>query len=233
LQGEIKFERNLKISFKPVGLCLKNELGTNPPQEEGMVISMKRTAEITRKTRETDITISINIDGSGSCKIETGVGFLDHMLTALAVHADFDLTVKCKGDLQVDAHHTVEDVGIVLGTALKNALGDVKIVRFGNACIPMDDALGNCSLDICGRPFTVFNAEFDGEKIGKYENCLTKEFMRALAFNAGITLHISAPYGSNDHHKTEAMFKSLAYALKKAVRVKEDGKIVSTKGVLS
>ncbi|MCL2636763.1 MAG: imidazoleglycerol-phosphate dehydratase HisB [Oscillospiraceae bacterium] len=194
---------------------------------------MKRTAEITRKTKETDIRISIKIDGAGECKIETGVGFFDHMLTALAVHGGFDLTVKCSGDLQVDAHHTVEDVGIVLGTALKNALGDEKIMRFGNASIPMDDALGACTLDICGRPFLVFNAEFEGEKIGKYETCLTKEFMQALAFNAGITLHISAPYGSNDHHKTEAIFKALAYALKQAVIVKEDGKIASTKGVLS
>jgi imidazoleglycerol-phosphate dehydratase len=154
------------------------------------------------------------------------------MLTALAVHGGFDLVIKCTGDLQVDAHHTVEDVGIVLGTAFKNALGNAKIARFGNAAIPMDDALGNCNLDICGRPFLVFNAEFDSEKIGDYENCLTKEFMRALAFNAGITLHISVLYGSNDHHKTEAMFKSLAYALKQAVCIKEDGKIASTKGVL-
>jgi imidazoleglycerol-phosphate dehydratase len=194
---------------------------------------MKRTAEITRRTNETDIKISLDIDGCGSCQIDTGVGFFDHMLTALAVHGGFDLIVKCAGDLQVDAHHTVEDVGIVLGTALKNALGDAKITRFGNAAIPMDDALGNCNLDICGRPFLIFNAEFDGEKIGEYENCLTKEFMRALAFNAGITLHISVLYGSNDHHKTEAMFKSLAYALKQAVRIKENGKIASTKGVLS
>jgi imidazoleglycerol-phosphate dehydratase len=194
---------------------------------------MKRTAEISRKTNETDITILLEIDGVGSCEIETGVGFFDHMLTAFAVHGGFNLTVKCAGDLQVDAHHTVEDVGIVLGTVLKNALEDVKIMRFGNASIPMDDALATCSLDICGRPFLVYEAEFTSEKTGEYENCLTKEFMRAVAFNAGITLHISAIYGSNDHHKTEAMFKSLAYALRQAVRVKEDGLIASSKGVLS
>jgi len=194
---------------------------------------MKRIADVTRKTNETDITVSINIDGTGSCKVNTGVGFFDHMLTAFTVHGGFDLDVKCTGDLQVDAHHSVEDVGIVLGTAFKNALGEVKIKRFGNACIPMDDALGSCSLDICGRPFLVYNIDFESEKIGEYENCLTKEFMRAFAFNAGLTLHISALYGSNDHHKTEAMFKALAYALREAVRVKEDGVIASSKGVLS
>jgi imidazoleglycerol-phosphate dehydratase len=194
---------------------------------------MNRKAEIIRKTSETNIKISLDIDGDGVHKINTGVGFFDHMLTALAVHGSFDLVIECNGDLKIDAHHTVEDVGIVLGTALKKALGDTKIIRFGSAGIPMDDALGTCNLDICGRPFLVFNAEFDGEKIGEYENCLTKEFMRALAFNAGITLHISVLYGSNDHHKTEAMFKSLAYALKQAVRIKEDGKIISTKGMLS
>jgi imidazoleglycerol-phosphate dehydratase len=194
---------------------------------------MQRIAEITRKTNETDITVSLNVDGSGNCEINTGVGFFDHMLTAFAVHGGFDLTVKCAGDLQVDAHHTVEDVGIVLGTALKNALGDVKIMRFGNAGIPMDDALGTCSLDICGRPFLVFNIDFEGGKTGEYENCLTKEFMRAFAFNAGVTLHTAALYGSNDHHKTEAVFKALAYALRQAVKVKEDGVIASSKGVLS
>ncbi|MDR2532805.1 MAG: imidazoleglycerol-phosphate dehydratase HisB [Oscillospiraceae bacterium] len=194
---------------------------------------MKRTAEITRKTKETDILVKLDIDGAGDCEINTGVGFFDHMLTCFAVHSGFDLTVKCQGDLQVDAHHTVEDAGIVLGTAFKQALGDIKITRFGNACIPMDDALGSCSLDICGRPFLVYEIEFENEKTGEYENCLTKEFMRAFAFNAGITLHICAMYGSNDHHKTEALFKSLAYALKQAVRIKEDGRIVSSKGVLS
>ncbi|MCL2018357.1 MAG: imidazoleglycerol-phosphate dehydratase HisB [Oscillospiraceae bacterium] len=193
---------------------------------------MERKAEITRKTKETTLTVSLNIDGTGVCQIDTGVGFFDHMLTALAVHGEFDMVVKCKGDLQVDAHHTIEDTGIVLGTAFKNALGDVKITRYGSASIPMDDALGFCSLDICGRQFLVYDAEFNGEKTGEYENCLTKEFMQAFAFNAGITLHISALYGDNDHHKTEAMFKSLAYALKQAVRIKEDGLIASTKGVL-
>ena len=190
-----------------------------------------RTAEITRKTNETDIFVSVNIDGTGTPEIDTGVGFFDHMLTALCVHSGVDLKITCKGDLQVDAHHTVEDVGIVLGTALKKALGDIKITRFGNAQIPMDDSLGTCSLDICGRSFLVYEAEFESEKTGEYENCLTKEFMQAFAFNAGITLHICAVYGSNDHHKNEAMFKSLAYALKQAAVPKQGG-IASSKGVL-
>ncbi|MCL1823477.1 MAG: imidazoleglycerol-phosphate dehydratase HisB [Oscillospiraceae bacterium] len=194
---------------------------------------MQRTAEIMRKTNETDITVFLNIDGFGNCEIDTGVGFFDHMLTALGVHAGFDLKVSCKGDLQVDAHHTVEDIGIVLGTALKQALGEVKIMRFGNMSIPMDDALGSCSLDICGRQFLVYEAAFTFEKTGDYENCLTKEFMQAFACNAGLTLHICAMYGENDHHKNEAMFKALAYALKQAVKPKEDGLIASSKGVLA
>ena len=194
---------------------------------------MQRKAEIKRKTNETDIFVSIEVDGDSVCEISTGVGFFDHMLTALAVHAGFNLAIKCTGDLQVDAHHTVEDVGIVLGIALKKALGEEKITRFGNSYIPMDDALGSCTLDICGRPFLVYSAEYEFEKTGDYENCLTKEFMQAFAFNAGITLHICAQYGENDHHKNEAMFKALAYALKQAVKPKSDGKIASTKGVLS
>ena len=194
---------------------------------------MNRKAEIKRKTNETDIFLSLEIDGEGTCEVSTGVGFFDHMLTALAVHAGFNLELKCAGDLQVDAHHTVEDVGIVFATALKKSLGDIKINRFGSASIPMDDALGTCSLDICGRPFLVYEAKFEFEKTGDYENCLTKEFMQAFAFNAGITLHISALYGDNDHHKNEAMFKALAYALKQAVVPKADGKIASSKGVLA
>ncbi|MCL2107971.1 MAG: imidazoleglycerol-phosphate dehydratase HisB [Oscillospiraceae bacterium] len=191
-----------------------------------------RKAEIKRKTNETEIFVSLEIDGDGIAEISTGIGFFDHMLTAFAVHCGVNLAVKCVGDLEVDAHHTVEDVGIVLGTALKNALSDTKITRFGHASIPMDDAIGVCSLDICNRPFLVYNAKFELEKTGDFDNCLTKEFMQAFAFNAGITLHISALYGENDHHKNEAMFKALAYALKQAVVPKKDGKIATTKGVL-
>lgn len=192
---------------------------------------MNREANITRKTKETDITVLLKIDG-GEVKINTGIGFLDHMLTALGVHGGFGLTLEAKGDLYVDGHHTAEDVGIVLGKAFCEALGDKGgILRYGSAFIPMDEVLGFCAVDISGRPFLVFNAEFVNEKIGELETCLIEEFMRAFAFNAGITLHLRCEYGKNDHHKAEALFKALAYALKTAVKP-NSGEIVSTKGVL-
>lgn len=192
-----------------------------------------RTSEITRKTKETDIKIKLNIDGSGTPVIDTGIGFFDHMLTALCVHGGFDMEISCKGDLNVDGHHSVEDVGISLGKAFGEALGDKSgITRYGSAFIPMDEALGFCALDISARPFLVFNAEFTNEKIGDYDSCLTEEFMRAFAFNAGITLHLKSEYGKNDHHITEALFKALAYALRTAVKKNESGKAVSTKGTL-
>lgn len=192
---------------------------------------MNRVANITRKTKETNITASLKLDG-GDVKINTGIGFLDHMLTALGVHGGFGLTLEAKGDLYVDGHHTAEDVGIVLGKAFCEALGDKGgIVRYGSAFIPMDEALGFCAVDISGRPFLVFNAEFVNEKIGELDTCLIEEFMRAFAFNAGITLHLRCEYGKNDHHKAEALFKALAYALKTAVK-QNSGEIVSTKGVL-
>lgn len=192
-----------------------------------------RTSEITRKTKETDIKIKLNLDGSGTPVINTGIGFFDHMLTALCVHGGFDMEIFCKGDLNVDGHHTVEDVGIALGKAFCEALGDKSgITRYGSAFIPMDEALGFCALDISARPFLVFNAEFTNEKIGDYDSCLTEEFMRAFAFNAGITLHLRSEYGKNDHHITEALFKAMAYALRTAVKKNESGKAVSTKGSL-
>ncbi len=192
-----------------------------------------RTAQITRTTKETDITANLDLDGGAKAEISTGIGFLDHMLTALAVHGGFSLSLTCKGDLNVDGHHTAEDIGIVLGMAFKEALGDkAGIMRYGSAFIPMDEALGFCSLDISARPFLVFNAEFTNEKVGEFDTCLTEEFMRAFAFNAGITLHLRVEYGSNDHHKIEALFKALAYALKAATRRNTDGSVVSTKGVL-
>ena len=194
---------------------------------------MNRTAQITRKTKETDITLSLDLDEGGKVSINTGIGFLDHMLTALAVHGCFSLTVKCDGDLYGDGHHTTEDIGIVLGKAFAQALGDkAGIMRYGSAFIPMDEALAFCALDISARPFLVFNAQFTNAMIGQYDSCLTEEFMRAFAFNAGITLHLRCEYGSNDHHKTEALFKALAYALKTAVRRNTDGAAVSTKGML-
>ena len=195
--------------------------------------AMNRTAEITRKTRETDIKIKLDLDKSGEVSIDTGIGFLDHMLTALAVHGGFSLSVKCAGDLNVDGHHTTEDIGIVLGMAFREALGDKSgIMRYGSAFIPMDESLAFCSRDISARPFLVFNAQFTNERVGEFDTCLTEEFMRSFAFNAGITLHLRVEYGSNDHHKIEALFKALAYALKAAVKRNTDGSAVSTKGVL-
>ncbi len=194
---------------------------------------MNRTAEITRTTKETDITLKLDLDGGAKADINTGIGFLDHMLTALAIHGGFSLDLNCKGDLNVDGHHTAEDIGIVLGMAFKEALGDkAGIMRYGSAFIPMDEALAFCSLDISARPFLVFNAEFKNERVGEFDTCLTEEFMRAFAFNAGITLHLRVEYGSNDHHKIEALFKAMAYALKTAVKRNADGSVVSTKGVL-
>ena len=194
---------------------------------------MDRKSEITRTTKETDISLRLDLDGGARAEIDTGIGFLDHMLTALALHGGFSLSVKCKGDLYVDGHHSAEDIGIVLGTAFKEALGDKSgIMRYGSAFIPMDEALAFCSLDISARPFLVFDAEFGSERVGEFDTCLTEEFMRAFAFNAGITLHLRCEYGTNDHHKIEALFKALAYALKEAVRLNTDGSTVSTKGML-
>ncbi len=191
-----------------------------------------RRAEIQRNTKETKITVTIDLDGSGKHDINTGIGFFDHMLTALCVHGGFDLTVHTDGDLYVDGHHSVEDTGIVLGQAFKAAIGDMKgINRYGTSFIPMDESLGFCCLDISNRPFLVYECEFSDPRTGAYDNCLTEEFMRAFAFNAGITLHLKCPYGSNDHHKNEAMFKALAHALKEAVKINGGG-ILSTKGVL-
>lgn len=194
---------------------------------------MNRTAQITRTTKETDITLKLDLDGGARADVNTGIGFLDHMLTALAVHGGFSLELSCKGDLHVDGHHTAEDIGIVLGLAFKEALGDkAGIMRYGSAYIPMDEALAFCSLDISARPFLVFNAQFTNERVGEFDTCLTEEFMRAFAFNAGITLHLRVEYGSNDHHKIEALFKAMAYALKAAMKRNDDGSVVSTKGVL-
>ena len=196
---------------------------------------MPRTAEITRKTKETDITVLIDLDGKGENEIATGIGFFDHMLTALSKHSGIDMKISCKGDLEVDSHHSVEDVGIVLGQALKEALGDkVGIRRYGDAKIPMDEAIGEAVIDISGRPFIVYNCDFKGDMMGQMDTGLVEEFMRAFAFNAGITLHISAQYGTNNHHKAEAMFKALARALRQATEIdpRFEGQIVSTKGSL-
>jgi len=195
---------------------------------------MSRKSEIIRKTGETDITLSINIDGAGKGNINTGVGFLDHMLNLFARHGLFDLDIKAKGDLEVDAHHTVEDVGIVLGQAIKQALGEKKSIRrYGSSFVPMDETLALVALDLSGRPYLVFDAELKCQKLGNMETELVEEFFRAVSFNAGITLHIKVLYGTNTHHIIEAIFKAFGRALDDAAR--EDDRIegvMSTKGIL-
>ncbi|MBQ8119357.1 MAG: imidazoleglycerol-phosphate dehydratase HisB [Ruminococcus sp.] len=191
-----------------------------------------RTANIARKTKETDIELSVNLDGKGEVSVDSGIGFFDHMLTALAVHSGVDMNIKCKGDLYVDGHHSVEDIGICLGKAFAEALGDkAGIARYGSAYVPMDEALAFCSLDISGRAFLVFDANFSDDRIGEFDTCLAEEFFRAFAFNAGITLHIRQEYGKNDHHICEAIFKAVAHALKQALAY-NGGAVLSTKGVL-
>ena len=190
-----------------------------------------RTAELTRMTKETEISLNLSLDG-GEVKVSTGIGFFDHMLTALAFYAGWGLELTVKGDLYVDGHHTVEDTGIVLGQALRQALGDKKgIRRFGSAYVPMDEALCFTALDFSNRPYLVFDAEMPQPMIGDYDSCLTVEFMRAVALNGGITLHQKCCYGGNAHHITEGLFKSLGLAIKDAVRVEGAG-VTSTKGVL-
>ena len=191
-----------------------------------------RNAALTRTTKETDIAISIELDGTGRADINTGIGFFDHMLTALCVHAGWDLTVNAKGDLYVDAHHTVEDVGILLGMAFLQSLGSRSgISRYGECSVPMDETLAQAVVDISGRPFLVFKAEFEVPRVGFYETQLTEEFWRAFTMNAQITLHLNLIYGSNDHHKAEALFKAAAHAMRKAAEVKGE-KPLSTKGIL-
>ena len=191
-----------------------------------------RTAEITRKTKETDVYVALNLAG-GPLKIDTGIGFFDHMLHALLFYAGFGGTVRCKGDLYVDGHHSVEDTGIVLGQALREALGDkVGIRRFAHAYVPMDESLEFCALDVSGRPYLVLDAPMPQPMIGDYDSCLTKEFMRAFAMNSGITLHLKCEYGENAHHITEGLYKALGLALKSAVEVVSD-QVTSTKGALA
>ncbi len=199
-----------------------------------MILNKKnrRCAAIDRKTKETDIHAEIFLDESVT-DIHTGIGFFDHMLTAFSVHSGIGLKLNVKGDLEVDCHHTIEDTGIVLGKALCKALGDKGgIARFGSFYVPMDEALGFCALDISGRPFLAFDAVFPEERIGGYDTCMTEEFMRAFAFQAGITLHLKCLYGKNSHHITEALYKALGHALRAAVTPLADGSTLSTKGVL-
>ena len=191
-----------------------------------------RTAQIVRKTKETDIELSLCLDG-GEVSVDTGIGFFDHMLTAFAMHSGYGLTLKVRGDLNVDCHHTVEDTGIALGKAFAQALGDKSgICRYGSFYVPMDEALAFCASDFSGRGFLVFRAEFAQERVGGFDTCMTEEFFRALAINAGLTLHISVPYGSNAHHQIEAIFKAAGHALAQGTAKNTTGAVLSTKGML-
>ncbi len=192
-----------------------------------------RKAKVKRKTKETDIEVAIDLDGKGASQIATGIGFLDHMLDLLARHSRIDIVVNAKGDLQIDDHHTAEDVGIALGQAVKQALGDMKgITRYADAHVPMDEALTRVAIDISGRPFLVFKAKFGRHKIGTFDTELINEWFQAFAMNAGITLHVETLYGSNDHHIAESCFKGLARALRTAIAIDARAKreVPSTKG---
>ena len=194
-----------------------------------------RSAAVTRKTAETEISVSLSIDGAGRAAIETGVGFFDHMLELFARHALFDLEVRCKGDLHVDQHHTVEDVGIALGQALLQAMGDKKgITRYADVHLPMDETLTRVAVDVSGRPFLVFRTSFSRDKIGEFDTELVREWFQAFAMNAGLTLHVETLYGDNQHHIAESCFKGLARTLRKALAVdpREGDRIPSTKGTL-
>lgn len=194
-----------------------------------------RTAEISRKTAETDISLSLNIDGKGESDIRTGCGFIDHMLTLFAKHGRFDLTVACKGDIQVDFHHTAEDIGIVLGQAFKAALGDKKgIVRYGNMILPMDEALILSAVDFSGRSYLGYDLSIPTEKVGAFDTELVEEFWLGFCRNAELTLHIKQLAGTNSHHIIEGAFKSVARSIKAAVKIDADfaDEIMSTKGVL-
>lgn len=191
-----------------------------------------RMGQIERNTRETRISLSWNLDGEGRYEGSCGVGFFDHMMQALCVHGGFDIQLSMEGDLEVDCHHSIEDLGIVMGMALHQALEDkAGIRRYGSFYVPMDEALGFCALDVSGRAFLVFDTEYANPSVGTLDCCMVKEFFRALAFQAGLTLHLKTLYGENDHHKIEALFKAFAHALKEAVtRTGED--VLSSKGVL-
>ena len=194
-----------------------------------------RTAKVKRTTKETDIDVSVDLDGKGTSQIDTGIGFLDHMLDLLARHSRIDMTVKAKGDLHIDSHHTTEDVGIALGQAVKQAPGDMKgITRYADVHLPMDETLTRVVMDISGRPFLVFRTAFKRHKVGNFDTELVQEWFQAFAMNAGVTLHVETLYGSNDHHIAESCFKGLARALRAAITADEraKGEVPSTKGSL-
>jgi imidazoleglycerol-phosphate dehydratase len=194
-----------------------------------------RKADIRRTTKETDVEVAIDLDGTGAADIATGIGFFDHMLDLLARHSRIDMKVKAKGDLHIDQHHTTEDVGIALGQAVRRALGDMKgVTRYADVHLPMDEALTRVALDISGRPFLVFKVDFASDKVGEFDTELVREWFQAFAMNAGITLHVATLYGSNDHHIAESCFKGLARALRLAVAIdpRARDEVPSTKGRL-
>jgi len=194
-----------------------------------------RRATITRKTNETEITVSVGLDGAGTARVSTGIGFFDHMLDQVARHSGIDLEISAKGDLHIDMHHTVEDTGIALGQAVRQALGERKgIGRYGDAYLPMDETLTRVALDVSGRPFLVFKSDFPAPKIGDFDTELVREFFQAFAMNAGITLHVETIYGANSHHIAESCFKGLARALRVAIAIdaRRKDEIPSTKGTL-
>ena len=195
---------------------------------------MSRTAKIERNTKETKIRVTLDLDGTGKGEINTGIGFFDHMLEGFTRHGLFDLSAICQGDVQVDGHHTIEDMGIVLGTAIREALGDKKgIVRYGSCLLPMDEALAMCAIDLSGRPYLVFDAPFKGDMVGAMDTQMAHEFFYAVSYAAGMNLHLKVLYGENDHHMMEALFKAFAKALDAAARF--DPRItdvLSTKGTL-
>ncbi len=195
---------------------------------------MARTSKLRRTTKETDITMILNLDGNGEAKVDTGIGFFNHMLEGFAKHGFFDLECKVKGDLEVDGHHTVEDTGIVLGTAIKNAVGDKKgIKRYGYFILPMDDALALCAVDLCGRPYLNFECEFSTDRVGYLDTELVREFFYAVSYTAGMNLHIKLLSGTNNHHMIEAIFKAFAKALDMAVSDEpRTTEVLSTKGSL-
>lgn len=202
--------------------------------KEGLIILRERMASLSRKTKETDIQIDFSVDGTGAAQIDTGIGFFDHMLYSFAKHGFFNLKLTVKGDLHVDCHHTIEDVGIVLGQALKEALGDkTGIKRYGSFILPMDETLMLCSLDLSGRPYFAYDVDFTVERVGNMDTEMVKEFFYALAYGAGMNLHIRKLDGSNNHHIIEAIFKAFAKALDEATRLDERiSGVLSTKGAL-
>jgi imidazoleglycerol-phosphate dehydratase len=200
-----------------------------------MDANFMRKASLKRTTKETDIEVAIDLDGTGASEIATGIGFLDHMLDLLARHSRIDIKASAKGDLHIDHHHTTEDVGIALGQAVKRALGDMKgITRYADVHVPMDETLTRVVIDISGRPLLVFRCEFGRDKVGTFDTELVQEWFQAFAMNAGITLHVETLYGGNDHHIAESCFKALARALRGAVAVdpRAAGEVPSTKGRL-